>query len=85
MTTKRDADHPVARHGPPAIPESGPRLLTTLCGAGSCPTVYDTGGDTVLVQGHAASGVEVPEGELLVEIPRELLLQAARLILEQDA
>jgi hypothetical protein len=59
--------------------------VITLCGGGSCPTVYRTDRDTVLVQGAAAGGVAVPDGELLVEIPRELLLEAARRIQEQDA
>jgi hypothetical protein len=34
---------------------------------------------------NAATDVTVPDGEVLVEIPRELLLEAARRIHEQDA
>jgi hypothetical protein len=80
MTNHEDADLPVAADGPPV-----PRLVITLCGGGTCPTVYVTDRDTVLVQGGAVTGVTVPDGELLVEIPRQLLLEAARRIQEQDA
>lgn len=85
MTNHEDAAHPVAPDGPPATPGPVPQPVITLCGGGSCPTVYRTGRDTVLVQGKAATGVTVPDGEMLVEIPRELLLEAARRIQEQDA
>jgi hypothetical protein len=52
------------------------------CGpSGSCPTVYQTERQTVVVQGYAVTGdeagVELPDGELLVEIPADLLLEAA--------
>ena len=85
MTNHEDADLPVAANGPPVTPGAVPQPLTTLCGNGSCPTVYRTDRGTVLVQGPASAGVAVGDGELLVEIPRELLLEAARLIREQDA
>ena len=85
MTNHEYADQSVAASGPPVTPDAAPRLLITLCGNGSCPTVYGTDRGTVLVQGAAAGGVTVPDGELLVEIPRELLLEAARRIQEQDA
>jgi hypothetical protein len=85
MTNHEDADLPVATNGPPVIPGSVPQPVITLCGTGSCPTVYRTDRDTVLVQGPASDGVAVGDGELLIEIPRELLLEAARLIREQDA
>jgi hypothetical protein len=68
---------------PPAAAD--PQPVITLCGGGHCPTVYRTDRGTVLVQGYAATGVTVADGELLVEIPRELLLEAARRIREQDA
>jgi hypothetical protein len=61
------------------------KLVTTLCGASSCPTIYESDRGTVVVQGYAVSadsaGVHLPQGELLVEIPRELLAEAARLTL----
>lgn len=88
MTNHKDADLPVAPDGPPATPESVPQPLITLCGGGSCPTIYGTDHDTVLVQGNvvaASSGVTISDGELLVEIPQELLLKAARRIQEKDA
>jgi len=85
MTNHEYADLPVAANGPPVTPESVPQPVITLCGGGSCPTVYRAGPDTVLVQGIAAAGVTVPDGELLVEIPTELLLEAAHRIQEQDS
>jgi hypothetical protein len=85
MTNHEDADFPVVADGPLATPEAAPRLVISLCGVGTCPTIYRTDRDTVLVQGNAVTGVTVPDGELLVEIPRELLLEAARRIQQQDA
>lgn len=59
---------------------SGLELVTTLCGGGSCPTVYRTNRGTLVVQGYtvapADAGIELPDGELLVEIPAELLAAA---------
>jgi hypothetical protein len=58
--------------------------VVTVCGAGSCPTVYRTNRGTLVVQGYAVEGrtvgVDVPAGELLVEIPVGLLEQAARTV-----
>jgi len=52
-------------------------LLATLCGNGSCPTIYRTDRGTVVVHGHVISaadaGIELPEGEMLIEIPAALL------------
>jgi len=84
MTNHEDADFPVAAEGPPVIPEPAPRLLTSMCGTGTCPTVYSTDQDTVLVQGAAFTGLSVPDGELVVEIPREFLIEAA-LRLQREA
>ncbi|MET7396950.1 hypothetical protein ABZS66_26050 [Dactylosporangium sp. NPDC005572] len=85
MPNHEDAGFPLAAEGPPATPETSPRLVSSLCGGGSCPTVYATDRDTVLVQGNAVTGFAVPDGELLVEIPRDLLIEAARRIMAQDA
>ncbi|GAA2634035.1 hypothetical protein [Paractinoplanes durhamensis] len=63
---------------------TNPQLLVTTCSGGSCPTVYRTDRDTVLIQGYATTAITPPDGELLVEIPRDLLLEAARRIQEQD-
>jgi hypothetical protein len=58
--------------------------LTTVCGSGSCPTVYRTNRGTLVVQGYAVTGsdvdVDLPAGELLVEIPVDLFEQAARTV-----
>jgi hypothetical protein len=52
-------------------------LLASLCGTGTCPTVYQTDRGTLVVQGYtvtpASAGIDVPAGEQLVEIPAELL------------
>jgi len=57
-------------------------LVTSLCGTGSCPTVYQSNRGTMVVQGYPvsanAAGVQLPEGEFLVEIPEDVLLEAAR-------
>ena len=49
--------------------------------AGTCPTVYQTERDSVVIQGYAVAGeeagIDLPEGELLVEIPADLLNEAA--------
>lgn len=74
MTTHED-------FGATAAPDRHPQILASECGGGSCPTVYATGGETVVVQGYVVdgdrNGVEVPDGERLVEIPTEVLLAAA--------
>jgi len=64
------------------------RVIGNRCASGACPTIYesDPAGEsdtpTVLVQGFAVSprdaGIDLPQGELLVEIPRSLLEEAAR-------
>ena len=64
--------------------DAAPQLtvLTSLCGGGSCPTVYRTDRGTLVVQGYtvtpATAGLEVPAGEQLVEIPADLLAAAMR-------
>ena len=67
-----------------ALPSDQPALtlVTTLCGGGSCPTVYRTDRNTLVVQGYTvtaeSAGVDLPAGEQLVEIPAELLAAAIR-------
>jgi hypothetical protein len=67
-------------------PESGLALehVVTLCGAGTCPTVYKTNRGTLIIQGYSVAGqdagVDLPAGEMLVEIPADLLAQAARAV-----
>ncbi|WP_433296462.1 hypothetical protein ACQP2F_38460 [Actinoplanes sp. CA-030573] len=66
MTTDDDRDREVTL-----------RLIATVCGGGSCPTVYRTDRGTLVIQGYPVSaqavGVDLPDGEVLVEIPEELL------------
>ena len=54
--------------------------IANMCGSGSCPTVYTTDRGSVLVQGFVvpAANVDqlVPDGEMLVEVPAELLREA---------
>ena len=56
--------------------------LAATCANGSCPTVYTTDRGTIVVQGYAVdgndAGMTVPPGELLVEVPADLLLAAVR-------
>jgi hypothetical protein len=58
--------------------------VANRCATSSCPTIYTAESDSaaVVVQGFvvsaAQSGIDVPEGEALVEIPYELLLEAVR-------
>ena len=47
------------------------------CGNGDCPAIYQTDHGTVVVQGYAPNGLVAPEGETVVEIPAELLREAA--------
>lgn len=51
--------------------------LTKLagCQGNSCPAVYETDRDTLVVQGAIVTDAEVqiPAGETMVEVPRELL------------
>lgn len=57
-------------------------MVTSYCGSASCPTIYRSDRGTLVVQGYAVSAdrvdVELPAGEMLVEIPIELLAAAAR-------
>lgn len=46
-----------------------------------CPTVYTSDRGTVVVQGYQVpDGKAVPDGEALVEIPTNLLKDAARAV-----
>ena len=52
-------------------------LASSDCKDGDCPTVYRTDRGTIGVQGYMLDRA-TPDGEALVEIPAELLLEAAR-------
>jgi hypothetical protein len=73
----------MANHEIPAVPlRVRLRPVHKSCGAaGNCPTVYQTERDSVVVQGYAVAseeaGIDLPAGELLVEIPADLLIEAA--------
>jgi hypothetical protein len=60
----------------------GLKIVTSLCGSGTCPTIYESDRGTLIIQGYpvdaAHAGVVVPEGESLVEIPAELLAKLSR-------
>ena len=51
--------------------------VASSCSVGSCPTIYQTNRGTLIIQGYAVSasdaGVDLPAGELLVEIPMDLM------------
>ncbi len=55
-------------------------LAATSCGSSTCPTVYEGEPGKVVIQGYivsaASAGIDVPEGEMLVEIPSHLLIEA---------
>ncbi len=53
------------------------KLADGNCKDGDCPTVYTTGRGTIAVQGDQISH-PTPDGEAIVEIPVELLREAAR-------
>jgi hypothetical protein len=52
-------------------------VARAACASSGCPAIFADDGDTVVVQGYAVdaaeNGVELPQGELLVRIPRDLL------------
>jgi len=56
---------------------AGWRIVGSVCGTGTCPTIYESEGGSLIVQGYpvdpARAGLTVPDGESLVEIPAELL------------
>lgn len=61
----------------------GPRLrpIANKCSSSTCPTVYlDADSGTLVVQGfdvpRVQDGVDIPEGESLVRVPIELLVEA---------
>ncbi|MFI5895820.1 hypothetical protein ACIA5D_37560 [Actinoplanes sp. NPDC051513] len=85
MTTHKDPVATTEERAATAV--SRLPVLASQCSGGTCPTVYGTDRQTVVVQGYVvngdSAGVEVPEGERLVEIPTEILLAAADKIRNQ--
>ncbi|MET0415746.1 MAG: hypothetical protein ABW022_06970, partial [Actinoplanes sp.] len=72
-----EIDNAVHASGTPTLEH-----VVTLCGSGTCPTVYRTDRDTYVIQGYpvdgAKAGIDLPAGELLVEIPVDLLAALSR-------
>jgi hypothetical protein len=70
--------------GPAGVAGRKLDLVLTLCGSNTCPTIYKSDQGTLVIQGYSVSashaGVDLPDGEQLVEIPAELLAEAARLM-----
>jgi hypothetical protein len=58
------------------------KTIANKCTSGACPTIYLTDNGTVVVQGYIVpgerAGLEVADGENLVEIPLELLAEAVK-------
>ncbi len=65
--------------------------LVEGCEDTNCPKAYATDDDTVVIQGFVVDDPDVlararpSEGEALVEIPRQLLLQAVRKLATGDS
>ncbi|GAA3234746.1 hypothetical protein [Nonomuraea helvata] len=64
------------------------RFLGSTSEAGACPTLYETDRGTIVVQGLQVTDAEaladlrdVLEGEVAVEVPRELITEIARRVL----
>jgi hypothetical protein len=53
------------------------RIADSNCKDGDCPAVYRTDRGTIRVQGYLLDRI-TSDGEALVEIPAELLLEAVR-------
>ncbi|MEQ4722796.1 MULTISPECIES: hypothetical protein [unclassified Nonomuraea] len=64
------------------------RFLGSTSEAGACPTLYETDRGTIVVQGLQVTDAEaladlrdVLDGEVAVEVPRELITEIARRVL----
>ena len=82
MNTSIGADAVASDPDPSAPAALNLQTISAQCSSGTCPTVYDSGRGTIVVQGYTVigdhAGVALPDGEQLVEIPVELLITAAR-------
>jgi hypothetical protein len=62
------------------------KILQVACSSNGCPTLF-TDGDDVVIQGYSVdqvrTGIQVPDGETLVRIPRSLLHDGAALLRTQ--
>ncbi|OHV32998.1 hypothetical protein BCD49_28165 [Pseudofrankia sp. EUN1h] len=63
-------------------------LAQTSCGSSTCPGVFEAPDGSVVVQGYVVpaprTADEVPDGEARVQIPRDLLIRAARSLPDWD-
>ncbi|MEV0201364.1 hypothetical protein [Nonomuraea sp. NPDC050691] len=66
------------------------RFLGSTSEAGACPTLYETDRGTIVVQGLRLTDPEaladlrdVLDGEDAVEVPRELITEIARRVLQE--
>jgi hypothetical protein len=63
------------------------KVAQAACSSTGCPTIF-TSGDEIVIQGYsvdqAQTGLEVPEGETLVRIPRSLLHDGSALLRTQE-
>lgn len=50
------------------------------CGENDCPAIALADGGMLDVQGYQQTEVTTPEGEAVVRIPAELILEAARVL-----
>ncbi|MBL7496275.1 hypothetical protein I6A84_05385 [Frankia sp. CNm7] len=64
-------------------------LAQVSCGSSACPGVFEAPDGSVVVQGYVVPAQRsidgVPEGEARVQIPRDLLIRAARSLPDWDA
>jgi hypothetical protein len=58
--------------------EPGMILAGGSCGENDCPTIISAGNGMVDVQGYRQDGVSTPDGEIVVRVPAELILAAAK-------
>ncbi|MFI7447537.1 hypothetical protein ACIBQX_08590 [Nonomuraea sp. NPDC049714] len=68
------------------------RFLGSTSEAGACPTLYETDRGTIVVQGLRVTDAEalsdlrdILDGEVAVEVPRELLTEIARRVLPDES
>jgi hypothetical protein len=68
------------------------RFLGSTSEAGACPTLYETDRGTIVVQGLRLTDAEalsdlrdILDGEVAVEVPRELLTEIARRVLPDES
>jgi hypothetical protein len=80
VTNYSETHASVQPSAPPRESALGLRQLAKICSSSGCPTIYQSDHGTLVVQGYAVhadqAGIDLPEGELLVEIPFDLLTQA---------